>query len=62
MKGKYKEALEFLKSINKNDPEMFKAFEQGYVEGGFKGAIDFTTKLLELRSKTQYCDPTGYCY
>jgi tetratricopeptide (TPR) repeat protein len=58
MKGRYKEALEFLKSSNNDDLEMLKALENGYAEGSFKGAIISQAKLLELRSKTQYCNPT----
>jgi len=58
LKGRYKEALEFLKSSNNDDLEMLKALENGYAEGGFRGAIISQAKLLELRSKTQYCNPT----
>jgi tetratricopeptide (TPR) repeat protein len=58
MKGRYKEAMQFLKSSNIDDLEMLSALENGYTEGGFKGAIISQAKLLELRSKTQYCNPT----
>ncbi len=56
--GNYSQAWELLKLINKNDAEMFKALQHGYSESGFKGALISQAKLFELRSKTQFFDPT----
>jgi TolB-like protein len=57
MKGRYKEALEQFKSCNISDPEVVKALEQGYIEGGYKAAMISYNKLAELRSKTSYWNP-----
>ena len=57
IKGKYKEALEQIKSCNISDPELVKALDQGYIEGGYKGAMISYNKLAELRSKTSYWNP-----
>jgi TolB-like protein len=54
----YTEAWELLKSINKNDTDMFQALEHGYSEGGYKGALISQARLDELRLKTQYINPT----
>jgi TolB-like protein len=51
---KYKDALECFKSVNTGDPELVKALEQGYMEGGYKGAMISYNKIAELRSKTSY--------
>jgi tetratricopeptide (TPR) repeat protein len=56
-KGKYKEALECFKSACTADPELIKALEQGYIEGGFKGANISYNKVAELRFKTSYWSP-----
>ena len=56
MKGKYKEALECLK-VSAADPELVKALEKGYIEGGFKGAMISYNKVAELRFKTSYWSP-----
>jgi TolB-like protein/Tfp pilus assembly protein PilF len=57
MKGKYKEALECFKSTCNGDPEMHKALEQGYIEGGYKGAMISYNQVAELRFKTSYWSP-----
>ncbi len=57
MKGKYKEALECWKSNCTDDPELAKALEQGYIVGGFKGAMISYNKVAELRSKTSFWSP-----
>jgi TolB-like protein len=57
LKGKYKDALECFKSCWPDDPEMVKALEQGYIEGGFKGAMISYNKVAELRFKTSYWSP-----
>ncbi len=57
MKGKYKEALECDKSACTGDPELVKALDQGYIEGGFKGAMISYNKVAELRFKTSYWSP-----
>jgi TolB-like protein len=58
MKGKFKEALEWWKSTCKfSDPELFKALDQGYIEGGFTGAMISYNKVAELRFKTSYWSP-----
>jgi adenylate cyclase len=56
--GRYNEGLEFIKSSYNNDTDMLKAFEHGYSEGSYKGALISGAKLDELRLKTQYCNPT----
>ena len=62
MKGKYKEALEVWKSGCTSDPEMLKALEQGYIEGGYKGAMISYNKVAELRSKTSFWDPLDIAF
>ncbi len=59
VKGKYKEAFECFKSACTSDPELVKTLDQGYIEGGFKGAMISYNKLAELRSKTSYWNPTN---
>jgi TolB-like protein/Tfp pilus assembly protein PilF len=57
MKEKYKEGLECWKSVSADDPEIVKALEQGYIEGGFKRAMISYNKVAELRFKTTYWSP-----
>jgi TolB-like protein/Tfp pilus assembly protein PilF len=57
MKGKYKDALEQFKLCNISDPELVKALEHGYIEGGFKEAMISCNKVAELRFKTSYWSP-----
>ncbi len=53
MQGKFKDELECDKSVC-TDPELVKALEQGYIEGGYKGACISYNKVAELRAKTSY--------
>jgi len=49
--------VECYKSWQISDPELVKALDQGYIEGGFKGAMISYNKVAELRSKTSYWSP-----
>ena len=57
MKGNYKEALEYLKLFFTGDSEIVKSIEQGYIEGGFKGAMISYNKLAEFNSKNSSWSP-----
>jgi tetratricopeptide (TPR) repeat protein len=52
--GNYSQAWELLKLISKNDAEMLKVLENGYAEGGYKGALISLAQQLDLRSKTLF--------
>jgi adenylate cyclase len=57
--GEHKEALDQWKLSSGNDTALINAYDNGFAEGGFKGAHLASAKLCETRFKNSYWSPTG---
>ena len=57
LSGRYKEAIEQWKFCNAGDIELVNALEEGYNEGGFKGAILSYCNIAESRYKSSFWLP-----
>lgn len=57
LSGRYKEAVEQWKFCNAVDIELVNALEEGYNEGGFKGALLSYNNVVESRYKNSFWSP-----
>jgi tetratricopeptide (TPR) repeat protein len=55
--GRHDDALDMWRASNARDPEALAAFESGYAEGGYEGALRTFARMLEVRSDTTYVTP-----
>ncbi len=56
-KGMYEDALASYRIAWKDDPELLKAFEQGFAKAGPNGALRAAGDLLAFRSQSTYINP-----
>ena len=60
LSGRKKEAVEQFKLCAGDDTELVNAYQTGYIEGGFRGAILAYNKVIELRFKNSFWSPIEF--
>jgi TolB-like protein/Tfp pilus assembly protein PilF len=58
--GKYEEAVEQFKLGCANDTGLYNAYDKGYIEGGFRGAIFAYNKVIESRFNNSFWSPIEF--
>jgi|WetSurSiteA1Bulk_404760.scaffolds.fasta_scaffold12685_2 TolB-like protein/Tfp pilus assembly protein PilF len=62
LSGKYKEAFEENKLFCRDDPELVRALDNGFIEGGYRGAYLSYASLAEMRFENSYWSPNDIAW